>query len=92
MLATVELVDGMMLTEELPVTPDLNVGKVVEICTHFLELADPRADTMGIFVYDIPPDGERAADPDASKPYHDLVRTPRPTCSTFNCPARLSRV
>lgn len=118
MLATVELVDGMMLTEELPVTPDLNVGKVVEICTHFLELADARADTMGassfacvcfvclgaveactvptdslvlvflsvaarrvgagIFVYDIPPDGERAADPDASKPYHDLVRSPRP--------------
>ena len=31
-LATVELVDGNTLTEELPVTPDLNVGKVVEIC------------------------------------------------------------
>jgi hypothetical protein len=58
-LATVELVDGMLLTEELPVTPDLSVGKVVEICTHFLELTDPRSDCMGIFVYDIPPDADR---------------------------------
>ena len=31
-LATISLVDGMVLTEELPVTPDLNSGKVVEIC------------------------------------------------------------
>lgn len=27
-LATIELVDGNLVTEELPVTPDLNVGKV----------------------------------------------------------------
>ena len=31
-LATISLVDGMVLTEELPVTPDLHSGKVVEIC------------------------------------------------------------
>ena len=37
-LSTIELVDGTPLTEELPVTPDLNVGKVLEICTHFLDL------------------------------------------------------
>jgi len=77
-LATVELVDGTLLTEELPVTPDLNVGKVVEICTHFLELTDPRSDTMGIFVYDIPPNDPKVPDPDAEKPYADLERTPRP--------------
>jgi hypothetical protein len=78
-LATVELVDGMLLTEELPVTPDLSVGKVVEICTHFLELTDPRSDCMGIFVYDIAPDPEsKIPDPDADKPYADLERTPRP--------------
>ena len=69
----VELVDGMLLTEELPVTPDLSVGKVVEICTHFLELTDPRSDCMGIFVYDIPPE-EGNPDPDADKPYADLER------------------
>ena len=40
-LATIELVDGTPLTEELPVTPDLNVAKVLEICTHFLEVATP---------------------------------------------------
>jgi myosin heavy subunit len=78
-LATVELVDGMLLTEELPVTPDLSVGKVVEICTHFLELTDPRSDCMGIFVYDVPPDPEsNIPDPDADKPYADLQRSPRP--------------
>ena len=69
----VELVDGMLLTEELPVTPDLSVGKVVEICTHFLELTDPRSDCMGIFVYDIPPE-DGSPDPDADKPYADLER------------------
>ena len=42
-LATISLVDGMVLTEELPVTPDLNSGKVVEICAQFLELVDERA-------------------------------------------------
>lgn len=79
-LATVELVDCMVLTEELPVTPDLNVGKVVEICTHFLELTDKRADTMGIFVYDVPPsdDQKSGKDPDEGKAYADLERTPRP--------------
>ena len=76
-LATVELVDGNMLTEELPVTPDLNVGKVVEICSHFLELTDSRQDTMGIFVYD---EGvyDDIPDPEAEKPYRGLERTPRP--------------
>ena len=34
-LATIELVDGTPLTEELPITPDLNVAKVLDICTHF---------------------------------------------------------
>lgn len=33
-LATVELVDGMLLTEELPVTPDLSVGKVTNSPRH----------------------------------------------------------
>jgi myosin heavy subunit len=41
-LATIELVDGTPVFEELPVTPDLNVTKVLEICIHFLDLQDPR--------------------------------------------------
>ena len=136
-LATISLVDGMVLTEEPPVTPDLNAGKVAEICAQFLELVDEvaavaavaavgtgrgagtgrvasvavrrmsmgesqskgrrrdgrtrfvyyaiynfeqRMDTMGIFVYDEPRDESYAGvpDPDAEKPYADLVRTPRP--------------
>lgn len=79
-LATIELVDGMVLTEELPVTPDLNVAKVLEICTHFLDLQDERKDTMGIFVYDVPPseDSPQQDDPAAGQAYADLERTPRP--------------
>ena len=57
-LATIALVDGMILTEDLPVTPDLNAGKVAEICAQFLELEDERADTFGIFVYDLGLSGE----------------------------------
>lgn len=53
-LATIELVDGTVISEELPVTPDLNVGKVVGICSHFLELHDSRKQHFGIFAYDLP--------------------------------------
>lgn len=79
-LATIELVDGQLITEDLPVTPDLNVGKVLEICSGWLDLKDHRANTMGIFVYDL---GEcdtnsKEADPYANAPYKDLIRTPRP--------------
>ena len=52
-LATIELVDGTPLTEDLPITPDLNVAKVLDICTHFLELSDSRMDSFGIFVEDV---------------------------------------
>ena len=77
-LATIALVDGMILTEELPVTPDLNSGKVAEICAQFLELQDERVDTMGIFVMDLGKDPKSKSDPDAGKPYVDLPRTPKP--------------
>ena len=80
-LATIELVDGQLITEDLPVTPDLNVGKVLEICSGWLDLKDHRANTMGIFVYDLGETGDtnsKEADPYANAPYKDLIRTPRP--------------
>jgi len=81
-LATIELVDGTPLTEELPVTPDLNVAKVLEICTHFLDLQDERANTFGVFVVDVEAEDEeddmdRPAPPPPG-PANDLTRTPRP--------------
>jgi len=51
-LATIELVDGSPLTTDLPITPDLDVGKVLEICNHFLDLTDERSKYFGIFVVD----------------------------------------
>jgi hypothetical protein len=81
-LATIELVDGQVITEDLPVTPDLNVGKVLEICSGWLDLKDSRASTMGIFVYDlgeiVADNSKDAPDPYANAPYADLIRTPRP--------------
>ena len=80
-LASIELVDGQILSEDLPVTPDLAVGKVTEICSHFLELFDENIDMMGIFVYDLGPivnlnDGiERKPENPMIK---NLLRTPRP--------------
>ena len=62
-LATIELVDGAPITEDLPITPDLNVGKVLEICTNFLDLQDPRLSSFGMFVVDIPFEDE-----DVNKP------------------------
>ena len=79
-LATVELVDGQILSEDLPVTPDLAVGKVTEICAHFLDIEDSRIESMGLFVYDVP--GEIIEEGVDRKPENpmirDLPRTPRP--------------
>lgn len=51
-LATVLLVDGTVLTEDLPVSPDVNCAKVCEYCAQLLELTDERQSTFGIHVYD----------------------------------------
>ena len=83
-LSTIELVDGTPLTEELPVTPDLNVVKVLEICTHFLDLQDTRSADFGIFVVDCDEHDAgavktaRVQHVDDSNPASDLPRTPRP--------------
>jgi len=78
-LATIELVDGTPLTEELPITPDLNVAKVLDICTHFMELQDPRMQYFGVFVEDVDEEGEDAPNPLAKAGIAErLQKTPRP--------------
>lgn len=79
-LATIELVDGTPLTEDLPITPDLNVGKVLDICNHFMELQDPRMQYFGIFVEDIEDEDSPAINPnsDDAPAYAGLRKTPRP--------------
>lgn len=79
-LATIYLVDGNIITENLPLTPDLNVGKVLEMCSGWLDLKDSRTSTLGMFVYDLGEieDVRVGEDPYAKTPYADLKRTPRP--------------
>jgi hypothetical protein len=81
-LATICLVDGTPLTEDLPITPDLNVHKVLDICNHFMELKDDRMQFFGIFVEDVDDDkkGAPVIDPtSADAPaYAGLPKTPRP--------------
>jgi hypothetical protein len=77
-LATIELVDGTPLTEDLPITPDLNVGKVLDICTHFMELTDPRMQYFGVFVEDVT-DPDTVTNPlSAGAGVESLPKTPRP--------------
>jgi hypothetical protein len=79
-LATIYLVDGNIITENLPLTPDLNVAKVIEMCSGWLDLKDPRINTLGMFVYDLGEndDVKGGDDPNAKAAYADLKRTPRP--------------
>ena len=79
-LATIEMVDGTLLTEDLPITPDLNVSKVLDICSHFMELQDPRQQYFGIFVYELDSeDAEVSLDPAVpTRPDGTLKVTPRP--------------
>tara|TARA_B110000090_G_C13099339_1_gene337897 strand:- start:17 stop:376 length:360 start_codon:yes stop_codon:yes gene_type:complete len=50
-LATIILVDGGEIIPDLPITPDVNVGKIISMCSNWLELTDPRIGNLGIFVY-----------------------------------------
>jgi myosin-7 len=68
-LSTIELVNGSMLTEDLPIAPDLNVKKVLEICAHFGGLQSARTDVMGLFVYDLGPIGEDSGEPGGMLPF-----------------------
>jgi hypothetical protein len=79
-LATIYLVDGNVITENLPLTPDLNVAKVLEMCSGWLDLKDSRINTLGMFVYDLgeQEDTKQGNDPYAKAAYADLKRTPRP--------------
>ena len=79
-LATIYLVDGNVITENLPLTPDLNVAKVLEMCSGWLDLKDTRINTLGMFVYDLGEleDPKGGTDTAAKVAYADLKRTPRP--------------
>jgi len=79
-LATIELVDGTPLTEDLPITPDLNVAKVLDICNHFMELQDPRMQYFGVFVEDVDDPDAPKVDPNSADapPYAGLPKSPRP--------------
>ena len=79
-LATIHLVDGNVITEDLPITPDLNVGKVLEMCSGWLDLKDPRVDSLGMFVYDLGETDDASTMDESYKnaAYRDLPRTPRP--------------
>ncbi len=68
-LATIELVNGAYLTEDLPIAPDLNIKNVLEICAHFGGLKNPRTDIMGIFVYDLGPISDEAAERSGILPF-----------------------
>ena len=73
-LATIYLVDNNVVTEDLPITPDLDVSKIVEMCAGWLDLRDVRVSTLGIFVYDL---GDNSGQ-ETNNLYDDLPRTPRP--------------
>ncbi len=68
-LATIELVNGAYLTEDLPVASDLNIKNVLEICAHFGGLQNPRTDIMGMFVYDLGPINDEAAERSGILPF-----------------------
>ena len=74
-LASISLVNGDNLVTDLPVTPDLNVLNILEMCVQWTQLTDSRIDSLGLFVYDL---GDQRETPDTSQSYYDLERTPRP--------------
>ncbi|CAH0478355.1 unnamed protein product [Peronospora belbahrii] len=49
-LATIQLLDGTPLADAFPVTPELTVAQLVEICSHFLGLEDHVVNFLGLTV------------------------------------------
>ncbi|CEG49412.1 unconventional myosin-viia [Plasmopara halstedii] len=47
-LATIQLLDGTPLADAFPVTPELTVTQMVEICAHFLGLEDHVVNFLGL--------------------------------------------
>lgn len=47
-LATIELLDGTPLADAFPVTPELTVEQLIEICAHFLGLEDHVKNFLGL--------------------------------------------
>lgn len=47
-LATIELLDGTPLTSAFPVTPEMTVEQLIEICAHFLGLEDHVTNFLGL--------------------------------------------
>jgi myosin heavy subunit len=52
-IVTIELVDEQVIVEDLPVTPDLSVGNILEMICEWKSLTDPRMASLGLFVQDM---------------------------------------
>ena len=88
-LATIELIDGALLTEELTVPPHLNVAKLLAFCVDAVGVTDRRRSQFGIFVVDVAVQQGRASAADAhassdlparhahAPPHADLPIAPR---------------
>ena len=78
-VASIYMLDGSFVAEDLPMTPDLNVGTLLEMCKGWLNIKDPRFDTIGIFVEDLGDmDGVVIDEATRDAPYRKLPRTARP--------------
>jgi hypothetical protein len=56
-IVTIELVDEQVIVEDLPITPDLSVGAILEMICEWKSLTDPRMSSLGLFVQDMGPVG-----------------------------------
>ena len=74
-LVSIYLVDGNPIIEDFPVSPDVDCSKLVEMCIGWLDLKDPRVDTLGLFAYDLGEIGKGQSKHEATK---HIKRTPRP--------------
>ena len=74
-LISIYLVDGNPIIEDFPVSPDVDCSKLVEMCIGWLDLKDPRVDTLGLFAYDLGELGKGLSKHEATK---NMKRTPRP--------------
>jgi myosin-7 len=77
-LASIYVADGTPIIESIPISPDVNVVKILNMVTGdgVLGISDSRVSSLGIFVYDEGPITDVPVD--TSQPSYMLRRNPRP--------------
>jgi hypothetical protein len=73
-LAEIQMIDGSVLASEMPVSPDLDMGDLLDMCAHFVELPETLATRFALSLVETV-DQSSAEGPSLTGVHHMKVRS-----------------